>query len=80
MVGQFKKADLHRQIKILQFLTPAGIQKFLTELFINKPTARDFLTCYSCLYYSFMVAVTITVTISLPSFTKDGVSSIKQKK
>ena len=27
MVGQFKKAYLHRTIKILQFLTPAKIQK-----------------------------------------------------
>ena len=27
MFGQFKKAYLHRPIKILNFLTPAGIQK-----------------------------------------------------
>ena len=30
MVGQFKKAYLHRPIKILHFLTPAKIQKCLT--------------------------------------------------
>ena len=27
MIGQFKKADLHKPIKILHFLTPARIQK-----------------------------------------------------
>ena len=32
MVGQFKKAYLHRPIKILHFLTPAIIQKYLTHL------------------------------------------------
>ena len=30
MVGQFKKAYLHRSIKILHFLTPARIQKCFT--------------------------------------------------
>ena len=30
MVWQFKKAYLHRPIKILRFLTPARIQKNLT--------------------------------------------------
>ena len=30
MVGQFKKSYLHRPIKILHFLTPARIQKYLT--------------------------------------------------
>ena len=30
MVGQFKKAYLHRPIKILDFLTPASSQKCLT--------------------------------------------------
>ena len=30
MVGQFKKAYLHRPIKILHFLTPPRIQKYLT--------------------------------------------------
>ena len=29
MVGQFKKAYLHRPIKILHFLTPARIQRCL---------------------------------------------------
>ena len=32
LVGQFKKAYLHRPINILHFLTPARIQKCLTEL------------------------------------------------
>ena len=31
MVGQFKKAYLHRPVTILHFLTPARIQKCLTE-------------------------------------------------
>ena len=43
MVGQFKKAYLHRPIKILHFLTPARIQKRLTSkhfsFFNNKPPA-----------------------------------------
>ena len=30
MVGQFKKAYLHRPVQILYFLTPARIQKCLT--------------------------------------------------
>ena len=30
MVGQFKKAYLHRSVKILHFSTPARIQKCLT--------------------------------------------------
>ena len=30
MVGQLKKVDLHRPIKILHFLTPARIQACLT--------------------------------------------------
>ena len=30
MVGQFRKAYLHRPIKILHFLTAARIQKYLT--------------------------------------------------
>ena len=66
MVGQFKKAYLHRPIKILHFLTPARIQKCLTSkyssFFNNKPRAiwvahiaRDFRACYSCSYYSSMV-------------------------
>ena len=32
MVGQFKKAYLHRPIKILHFLTTARIQKIFTKL------------------------------------------------
>ena len=32
MVGQIKQACLHRPIKILHFLTPARIQKCLTQL------------------------------------------------
>ena len=47
MVGQFKKVYLHRPIKILDFLTPARIQKYLTELqnilaflTINHPQAE----------------------------------------
>ena len=32
MIGQFKKAYLHRPIKILHFLTTARIQKCLTQL------------------------------------------------
>ena len=32
MVGQFKKAYLHRPIKILHFLSPVRIQKCLTQL------------------------------------------------
>ena len=32
MVGQFKKQNLHRPIKILHFLTPARIQKCLIQL------------------------------------------------
>ena len=66
MVGQFKKAYLHRPIKILHFLTPAIIQINLTSkylrFFSNKPAAssvtditRDFLTYHSCSYCSFMV-------------------------
>ena len=30
IVGQFEKVYLHKQIKILHFLTPARIQKYLT--------------------------------------------------
>ena len=30
MIGQFEKACLHRPIKFLHSLTPAGIQKCLT--------------------------------------------------
>ena len=61
MVGQFKKAYLHRPIKILYFLTPARIQKYFS-FFNNKPPVdwvahitRDFLTCYYCSYYSSML-------------------------
>ena len=31
MAGQIKKACLHRPIKILHFLKPSRIQKYLTE-------------------------------------------------
>ena len=47
MVDQFKKPLLHRPIKILHFLTPARIQKCLTQhqnilafLTINHPQAE----------------------------------------
>ena len=61
MVGQTNKVYLRRSTKILHFSTPARIQKCLTwfSFFNKKPTAswvahiqRDFLTCYSCSYYS----------------------------
>ena len=78
--GNSKKLICIDKSRFYNFLHPQGFKNFWLNFFNNKPPARDFLTCYSCLYYSFMVAVTITVTISLPSFTKDGVSSIKQKK
>ena len=46
MVGQFKKAYLHRPIKILHFLTPARIKKKTFNItseyftfFNNKPPA-----------------------------------------
>ena len=35
MVGQFKKAYLHRPIKILHFLTLARIQKYLLQFNIQ---------------------------------------------
>ena len=66
IVGKFKKAYFHRPIKFLHFLTPARIQKCLTtskyfNFFNNEPPASwvayitsDFLTCYSCSYYSSM--------------------------
>ena len=69
MIGQFKKAYLHRLIKILHFLTHAEIQKCLTKyfnFFNNKPPAswvahitRDFLTChsYSTLFYSIFITL-----------------------
>ena len=48
MVAQFKKAYLHRPIKILQFPTPARIQKclpklqnILASLTINHPQAES---------------------------------------
>ena len=43
MVGHFKKTYLHGPIKILQFLTPARIQKRLTEalLAIHHLTAES---------------------------------------
>ena len=76
MVGQFKKVYLHRPIKILYFLTPARIQKFnitskYFSFFNNKTPAswvaqitRDFLTCYSCSYYSSMGTVSNIIKIS----------------
>ena len=59
---------MNKPIKILQFLSRGKIPKFLKSLqtkyfriLDNKPPAswvahitRDFITCYSCLYYSFM--------------------------
>ena len=64
------KNHLHRPIKILQFLTPGRIHKYLKHnfkiLYLFKkmrPTrwvahlTRDFLTSYSCLFYSSMLKV-----------------------
>ena len=72
MVGQFKKTYLHTPIEILHFLTPARIKKMFNitskyfSFFNNKPPAswiahitRDFLTCYFCLYSSFMIIVAV---------------------
>ena len=44
MVGKFKKAYLHRPMKILHFVTPTRIQASLTSskyfrFFKNKPSA-----------------------------------------
>ena len=70
MVGQFKKAYLHRPIKILHFLTPSRIQKCLTYLQNICAYNKDFLTYYSCSYYSSMVEVkhrTVAHGNNLPS-------------
>ena len=66
-----KKFYFDRPIKILHFLTPTRIQKMFNittkhlSFFNNKPPAswvmhigRDFLTCYSCSYYSSMIMST----------------------
>ena len=67
MIRQLMKTYLHRPTKILQFLTPGRIQKFSItskyfSFFENMLPAscvahitRDFLTCYSCSYYSSML-------------------------
>ena len=66
MVGQFKKTYLHGPIKILHFHTRENSKMFHTtskyfSFFNNKPPAswvvhipKDFLTGYSCSYYSSM--------------------------
>ena len=64
MIGRSMKTFLHRPIKAPQFPTPGKIQKCLTEIFsfFNKTPppscllhkTRDFVTCYSCSYYSCM--------------------------
>ena len=43
------KTYLHKSIKILQFLSGGKIQKCLSSV---AYITRDFLTCYSCSYYS----------------------------
>ena len=65
MIGQFKKIYLHRPIKIIIFLCENSKMYKITSKYFsflnNKPPAswvahvtRDFLTCYSCVYYVFM--------------------------
>ena len=70
MVGQFKKAYLHRPIKASIFSHTRKNSKFFNitskyfTFFNNKPptswvahVAKHFLTCYSCSYYSSMFIV-----------------------
>ena len=68
MIGQFMETYLHRPIETLQFLTPGRIEKWYNFKYFShfdntSPASRvvhmtnDFLTCHSCSYYSFMVAV-----------------------
>ena len=66
MIGRLKKDYLHRPTKILHFYTRenskmSSITSKHFSFFNNKPPAswvahitRDFLTCYSCSYYSSM--------------------------
>ena len=66
MIGWFMKTYLHQPIKILQFLWENSKMLNKTAKYFsilnNKPPAswvahitRDFLTCYSCSYYSSML-------------------------
>ena len=65
MIVCFTKTYLYKPIETLQFLSRGIIQtKFskIFSIFNNKPPAswaadikRDFLACYSCLYYSSMI-------------------------
>ena len=68
MIGWFIKTYLHKPINIIQFLSRAKIKKMFNialkcfNTFNNKPPSswvahirRNFLTCYSCSYYSSMV-------------------------
>ena len=65
MIGWFMKTYLHKPVKILQVLSCGKTQNITLKffsIFNRKPLTnwvthitRDFLTCYSCSYYSPMV-------------------------
>ena len=71
MVGKFKKNHFYRPVKILLYLTPVRIQKYIPytlylqdflDFLTKKPPAnlvvhktRGFLTCYSWSCYTFLL-------------------------
>ena len=66
MAEQFKKAYLHRPIRILYFLTPARIQKYLTKLQNILVFLRiNHLQAELCIYQGIFLHV-IPVRITVP--------------
>ena len=74
MIRQLMKTYLHKPVKILQILTLGRIQNFdlTSKLFLAFLTIehlqaesliyiRDFLTCYSCSYYSSILLHVVSV-------------------
>ena len=89
MVGQFKKAYLHRPIKVLQVSHTHENWKMLHitskyfSFFSNEPPAnwvvhvtRDFLTCYSCSYYSSMMSLKFRVCYITGQWGKFAVKNV----